>query len=53
VTFFACRIPTKVNDPLILTPQHDSFQFINVNGNLNTKGTETNLSWGIKISNYS
>jgi iron complex outermembrane receptor protein len=45
---------TKVNDPLILTPlANDSFQFINVNGNLNTKGTETNLKLGIKISNYS
>jgi iron complex outermembrane receptor protein len=43
---------TKVNDPL--TPlANDSFQFINVNGNLNTKGTETNLKLGIKISNYS
>jgi iron complex outermembrane receptor protein len=45
---------TKVNDPLILTPlANDSFQFINVNGNLNTKGTETNLKLGIKITNYS
>jgi iron complex outermembrane receptor protein len=40
---------TKVNDPLILTPlANDSFQFINVNGNLNTKGTETNLKLGYK-----
>jgi outer membrane receptor for ferrienterochelin and colicin len=40
---------TKVNNPLILTPlANDSFQFINVNGNLNTKGTETNLKLGYK-----
>ena len=35
---------TKVNNPLILTPlANDTFQFLNVDGNLNTKGTETNL----------
>jgi outer membrane receptor for ferrienterochelin and colicin len=40
---------TKVNNPLILTPlANDSFQFINVDGNLNTKGTETNLKLGYK-----
>ncbi|NRS88394.1 iron complex outermembrane receptor protein [Flavobacterium sp. 7E] len=37
---------TKVNDPLILTPlANDTFQFLNVDGNLNTKGTETNLKF--------
>ena len=37
---------TKVNNPLILTPlANDTFQFLNVNGNLNTKGTETNLKF--------
>jgi iron complex outermembrane receptor protein len=37
---------TKVNNPLILTPlANDTFQFLNVDGNLNTKGTETNLKF--------
>ncbi|NRT16440.1 iron complex outermembrane receptor protein [Flavobacterium sp. 28A] len=37
---------TKVNDPLILTPlANDTFQFLNIDGNLNTKGTETNLKF--------
>lgn len=38
---------TKVNDPLILTPlADDSFQFINANGNLRSRGAETNLKFG-------
>jgi iron complex outermembrane receptor protein len=37
---------TKVNNPLILTPlANENFQFLNVDGNLNTKGTETNLKF--------
>jgi iron complex outermembrane receptor protein len=47
--FFTRRLMIHFLTPLA----NDSFQFINVNGNLNTKGTETNLKLGIKISNYS
>lgn len=40
---------TNVNNPLILTPiPNDMFQFVNVDGYLDTKGAETNLKLGYK-----
>mgnify|MGYP003575464887 CR=1 FL=1 len=40
---------TNVDNPLILTSLPDNiFQFVNVNGYLDTKGTETNLKLGYK-----
>ena len=34
---------TRLNDPLVLTPVNNDFQFLNANGHIDTKGAETNL----------
>ena len=34
---------TRLNDPLVLTPVNNAFQFLNANGHIDTKGAETNL----------
>lgn len=40
---------TNVNNPLILTPvPNEIYQFVNVDGYLDTKGTETNIKLGYK-----
>ncbi|WP_406843471.1 TonB-dependent receptor plug domain-containing protein [Flavobacterium soyae] len=40
---------TNVDNPLILTPlPNDIYQFVNVDGYLDTKGTETNVKLGYK-----
>lgn len=40
---------TYINNPLILTPlSNGTFQFINIDGNTDTKGTETNIKLGYK-----
>lgn len=38
---------TYLNNPLLLTPLEDGLsQFVNIDGNINTKGTETNIKLG-------
>ncbi|KAB2914103.1 MAG: TonB-dependent receptor [Bacteroidetes bacterium] len=40
---------TYLNHPLILTPQaNGTYQFVNINGFVDTKGTETNIKIGYK-----
>jgi outer membrane receptor for ferrienterochelin and colicin len=40
---------TNVDNPLVLTPfADDNYQFVNIDGYLNTKGTETNVKLGYK-----
>lgn len=40
---------TRINNPLILTPfSNATFQFINIDGHIDTKGTETNVKLGYK-----
>jgi outer membrane receptor for ferrienterochelin and colicin len=40
---------TTVDNPLVLTPlPNDNYQFINIDGYLDTKGTETNVKLGYK-----
>ena len=40
---------TNVDNPLILTSlPNDLYQFVNINGYLDTKGTETNVKLGYK-----
>lgn len=40
---------TNVDNPLVLTPlPNDNYQFVNIEGYLDTKGTETNVKLGYK-----
>lgn len=49
LTFNQLFFYTKVDNPLILTPiPNDIYQFVNVDGYLDTKGMETNIKLGYK-----
>lgn len=49
LTFNQLFFYTSVDNPLILTPlPDDSYQFVNVDGYLDTKGAETNVKLGYK-----